>query len=110
MPIYTFITEFQGGTYINQQQADDLRAACFLWKAEIAGGGYVPHLNNKAFSKAFDADIDELPPIPLDEMRNVWLFHLMLGDDLMDLHIVQTDTSPAYAETHPLGHVFSTTR
>ena len=97
MATYTFITDFQGGTYVSQKEAGDLRTACFLWKAEIAAGGYIPRLNAESFSQAFDADMDELPPIPLDGLRNVWLFHLMLGDDQLDLHIVQTDTAPVQA-------------
>lgn len=102
MPTYTFIADFRGGTYVCQKEADDLRAAAFLWKEEIASGGYVQHLDAKAFSKAFDADFDELPPVPLDEMRNVWLFHLMLGNAMLDLHIVQTDISAVTTATESL--------
>ena len=94
MPTYTFIAEYQGGTYICQKEAKDLRTACFAWKEDVAVGGYVPNLNIQAFIKAFDVDIEELPPVPLDEVKNVWLFHMMLGDDdQLDLHIIQTDTS-----------------
>lgn len=93
MATYTFIMGFQGSTYISQKEADDLRSACFLWKAEIIAAEYIAQFNAKAFSQAFDADIDELPPFPLDDVRNVWLFHLMLGEDMLDLHIVQTDTA-----------------
>lgn len=85
--------DFQGGTYISQQAAQGLRAACFLWKEAVAAGGYIPDFNVKIFVKAFEADIDELPPAPLDGLQNVWLFHLLLGDDTLDLHIVQTDTN-----------------
>lgn len=63
MPIFTFITDFRGGTYICQKTAADLRTACFLWKEDIVSGGYVQHLDVAAFSEAFDADIDELPPV-----------------------------------------------
>lgn len=91
MHTYTFLTDFQGGTYICQKAADDLRSACVLWMEEIASGGYVPNLNVKAFTKAFHAGIDELPPVPLDDLRNVWGFHLMVGKDMVDLHVVQTD-------------------
>lgn len=93
MHTYTFLTDFQGGTYICQKAADDLRSACVLWMEEIALGGYVPHLDVKAFTKAFHADLDELPPVPLDDLRNVWVFHLLLGKDMLDLHVVQTDVS-----------------
>ncbi len=99
MPTYTFITDYRGGTYICQKAAEGLRAACLLWKEEIRSGGYVPDLNVRAFSKAFDADIDELPPVPLDTLRNVWLFHLLIGDDLLDVHVIQTDMVSILAET-----------
>ena len=93
MPNYTFITAFRGGTYICQKEANDLRTACFLWKTEITNGGYVSFLDSSEFAKAFEDDIDELPPIPLDEVKNVWLFNLMFGNDMLNLHIIQTDTS-----------------
>lgn len=91
MPTFTFITDYRGGTYICQKAAADLRTACFLWKEDVASGGYVQHLDVAAFSKAFDSDIDELPPQPIDEVSNVWLFHLMFGKYMLDVHIVQTD-------------------
>jgi hypothetical protein len=50
-----------------------------------------PHLEVKAFTKAFHADIDELPPVPLDDLRNVWVFHLLVGKEMLDLHVVRTD-------------------
>lgn len=68
-----------------------MRAACLLWKEDIRSGAYVPDLNVRDFAKAFDADNEELPPVPLDTLRNVWLFHLMIGDELLNVHIVQTD-------------------
>ena len=93
MPTFTFITDFRGGTYICQKSAGDLRTACFLWKEDIVSGDYVQHLDVQAFAKAFDADIDELPPLPMDEVSNVWIFHLLFGRYMLDLHIIQTDLS-----------------
>jgi hypothetical protein len=92
MTTYTFITDFRGGTYVCQKEADDLRTACLLWKDEIISGGYVSFLDTHEFTQSFDYDIDELPPVPLDEVKNVWLFSLMFGDDMLNLHIIQTDT------------------
>lgn len=93
MATYTFITDYQGGTYISQHAADDLSAACGLWKAHVADGDYIPDLDARQFTKAFEADIDELPPVAIDEVRNVWLFQLLLNDDLLNVHIIQTDLS-----------------
>lgn len=105
MPTFTFITDYRGGTYICQKTAADLRSACFLWKDEIVSGGYVQHLDMEAFSKAFDADIDELPPLPIDEVSNVWLFHLMFGRYVLDLHIVQTETAASAVRAKTTGAV-----
>ncbi|MBV6441725.1 MAG: hypothetical protein DYG98_15865 [Haliscomenobacteraceae bacterium CHB4] len=105
MPTFTFITDYRGGTYICQKAAADLRTACFLWKNEIVSGRYVQHLDIEAFSKAFDADIDELPPLPIDEVSNVWLFHLMFGRYMLDLHIVQTETAASKVRAKTMGAV-----
>lgn len=105
MPTYTFITDYRGGTYICQKAATDLRSACFMWKEEIVKGGYVQHLDLNAFAQAFDADIDEMPPLPIDEVSNVWLFHLMFGRYMLDLHIVQTETAASTAKMKPMGAV-----
>lgn len=94
MATYTCITDFRGGTYVCQKEADDLRTACYLWKEDVSSGGYIPGLNVAAFSKKFEADIDELPPVALDTVQNVWVFDLLLGKDMLSLHIIQTDTLP----------------
>lgn len=99
MATYTFITDYQGGTYICQKEAATLRLACFRWKEDIASGSYIPKLKAKAFSQSFDADIDEFPPVALDTLRNVWVFHVSLGDDQMDVHVVRTDMVEIGEET-----------
>lgn len=93
MPTFTFITDYRGGTYICQKAATDLRSACLLWKDDVVSGGYVQNLNPASFSEAFDAYIDELPPIAIDTISNVWVFHLLFGRYMLDLHIIQTDTA-----------------
>jgi hypothetical protein len=93
MATFTFITDYQGGTYICQQTADDLHPACYLWKDHVVSGKYIPNLNTHQFSEAFETDMDDLPPVAIDEVSNVWIFQLLLGDDTLTVHIVQTDLS-----------------
>ena len=93
MPTFTFITDYRGGTYICQKQAKDLYAVCLLWKQDIVEGGYVQNLDTGAFANAFANDFDEFPPNAIDEVSNVWLFHLLFGRYALDVHIIQTDTS-----------------
>ncbi|MBL7809149.1 MAG: hypothetical protein JNN28_15115, partial [Saprospiraceae bacterium] len=51
-------------------------------------------LDAKVLTESFEDTIEEFPPQPIDTLQNVWLFHLMLGEeDMMDVHIVQTVTT-----------------
>jgi hypothetical protein len=94
MPTFTFITEFRGGTYISQQKAEDVLEACLLWRKDLAEGGYVAHLDVSAFNRTFERDFAEFPPLPIDTVDNVWVFHLPMGRYTLDAHVVQTDMAP----------------
>jgi hypothetical protein len=93
MATYTFITEYRGGTYISQQTAGNLLEACGLWKRHVVSGKYIQALDLKQFSRSFDADIEELPPVTIDQVQNVWLFQLLVEDEMLSAHIIQTDLS-----------------
>lgn len=80
-----------GGTYICQQNAEGLQPACQLWRDHVVAGRYIQGLEVDHFADAFDADIDELPPVSIDEVRNVWLFQLLIGEDMLSAHIILTD-------------------
>jgi hypothetical protein len=45
------------------------------------------------FAEAFDANINELPPVGIDEVINVWVFQLIITDHMLSVHIVLTDLS-----------------
>ncbi len=105
MPTYTCITDFRRGTYVCQKDADDLRTACYLWKDDVASGGYIPNLDAEAFSNAFESYINELPPVALDTVKNVWSFDLLLVKYMLSLHIIQTDTSPVRVEALLSTHI-----
>lgn len=93
MATYTFITDFQGGTYISQHPGKDLREACTQWRDHILSRGHIHLLDGKAFAQAFEADFEELPPVALDELTHVWGFQLLVREDLLDVHFVQTDVA-----------------
>ena len=93
MGTFTFITDYNGGTYISQQTADDLQGACLHWRDHVVSGRYIQDLDVYQFTKAFDADINELPPVGIDEVINVWLFQLVIADLMLSVHIVMTDLS-----------------
>lgn len=93
MATFTFITDFMGGTYICQQNAEGLQPACQLWRDHVVAGRYIQGLEVDHFAEAFDADIIELPPVDIDEVIHVWLFQLVIADHMLSVHIVQTDIS-----------------
>jgi hypothetical protein len=101
MATFTFITDYKGGTYISQQEAADLPAACYRWKDHVISGGYIQDLNAKQFGIVFDADIHELPPVAIDDTINVWLFQLLIEDNMLITHIILTDLSTSQAKAPP---------
>ena len=96
MTAYTFIADFRGGTYISQHRADNLRKAFFLWKDGVLKNRQVQTLDGPEFARAFDADIDALPPIPIEGVERVWLFALRLGRYMLNVHVV--GESPRFAD------------
>lgn len=93
MKTFTFITDYQGGTYISQQTANGLLDACHHWRGHIVSGRYIQDLDVHQFAEAFDADIHELPPVSIDEVINVWVFQLVITDHMLSVHIILTDLS-----------------
>lgn len=91
MPTYTFITDYRGGTYITQKTAPDLQEALVFWQQEIASSGYVAHLDTAVFLRKFEESAEAFPPANIDTVSNVWLFHLLMGRYMMDVHIIQTE-------------------
>lgn len=91
MPTYTFITDYRGGTYITQKTAPDLHEALIFWQQEIASGGYVAQLDTVVFLRKFEESAEAFPPANIDTVSNVWLFHLLMGRYMMDVHIIQTE-------------------
>ncbi|MBK6949602.1 MAG: hypothetical protein IPH16_17340 [Haliscomenobacter sp.] len=55
-------------------------------------GRYVKHLKEKAFYKAFEADIDELPTVAIEGGEPcLGISTASWGEDMLNTHIVQTE-------------------
>jgi len=87
---YTFILYYRGGTYIEQISASNVLEAAFIWAERTANDAAIEHLDGPVFRNAFDNDIAEFPPTPIDERPNVWHLFLFTGRNRMDVHIVKT--------------------
>lgn len=86
---YTFITNYRGGTYIEQVAASDVWKATLLWADKTANDPEVEHLDAAAFRQA----AAEFPPVPIDGCPNVWHLFFFSGRNRMDVHIVAATTT-----------------
>jgi hypothetical protein len=72
MPLFTFVAEYKGGTYVSQIRATNVKAAQKVWvrslePKSITGLGETSHqrLVDRCASTA---------PIALEGLRNAWFF------------------------------------
>ena len=84
MTKYTFICDYNGGTYISQVKADFLKEAILLWAKQLEWPK-LSILKRKQLDKQIDDD-----PIPLDGIENVWCVTFRIEGKLMLINIVET--------------------
>jgi len=88
MQIFTFLMDFEGGTYVSQHAAVDLKLAVQAWVgaidlASIEGIGIG---DRQEFAK----QMSKSGTTPLSGMNNVWCIDGILSDRLALVHIVKT--------------------
>ena len=88
MALYTFIFEFDGGTYISQIKARSLKSAVKSWAKKIAKDSplTLPEKTCRVLTDAIAGD----PPTPVSGLANVWCLTALVRGKLALLNIVQT--------------------
>lgn len=89
MHLYTFITEYKGGTYITQIKARHVEEAARKWADEMSVEE-IPGLDRGAFKAAFQERMSEFGLAKIDETKNVWFLHFFSGRNRMEVHAVKT--------------------
>jgi len=94
MNLYTFILEFEGGTYVNQNKANDEFEALDSWTGDIARNSSVLNAHNP---EDIDALIKKMADeqntiVALKESKNVWFCSCLVNDELALLHIIKTES------------------
>jgi len=93
MDTYTFIAEYEGGTYVSQAKGAGIREACSEWGKTLVQNGNIPLKNTSSFFKTLQCDLEELPPACLDDTPNVWYFLADAGKGYVHLNVIKTHPS-----------------
>ena len=88
MPLYTFVFEYAGGTYVSQVTAASLKAAVRRWAVEL------PADKIDDFGPASKARLIEDAaaegPTPIEGLSNVWCLTALVRGKLALINIVRT--------------------
>lgn len=90
MPLFTFVLEFDGGTYLSQVTAPSSRAAPAIWaRAHIPNPlpGFGPASNKKLAQ-----ELSESEPVAIAGLHATWCISATVRGKLALVHFVQTDT------------------
>lgn len=92
--LFTYIFEFQGGTYISQIESNDLKNSLPKWiekitedQSEIAQLG--PKILDEIKNQLISDSLDNIP-VPLDGLLNTWCTSLNTKKGVGLLNIVKT--------------------
>ena len=93
MPLYTFVADYAGGTFISQVKARNPKFAVLTW-AQNLDVGAIPGLGDKSREKLLqdlrrDAKVESLY-VPLNGLTNVWCVTALVRGKLMLIHFVET--------------------
>ena len=89
MPLYTFVLEFRGGTYISQFEGATAQDAAKFWATKLKTKEIAYF--RKKHRKLLLARLRENSPVELDSVKNVWCETFLIGKHLALLNIIQTD-------------------
>lgn len=88
MNLYTFVLEYEGGTYISQIEADSPNNGSKLW-AENLDEREIYNFGSKS-KEILLAQISEETPVPIMNIENVWCVSYIIRGKLALVNIVQT--------------------
>lgn len=96
MSLYTFIANYDGGTYISQVTAPDPKSAVFAW-AQALEVAAIPGFGDKSkqdlLCELHQDEEDEILYTPLDGLAKVWCVTPVVRGKLMLVNFVETSTN-----------------
>jgi hypothetical protein len=96
MPLYTFIADYDGGTYISQVTSPDPRTAIFTW-AQNFDVEAIPGLGARSKQILLESlredDEDKMLYVALDGLTSAWCYSIIVRGKLMLINFVETNQS-----------------
>ncbi len=89
MPLYTFIMEYAGGTYLSQIKASSPESACVKW-AQKLDESQVKGLGLKGKESLIE-QMKEESPVALDGVLNAWCNTALVRGKLALINLVRTE-------------------
>ena len=89
MALFTFIMDFQGGTYISQVNASSPESACVKW-AENLETSEIQGLGSKGKNFLIE-EMKKEPPVALNGVSNVWCSWASIYGKSALINLVQTE-------------------
>ena len=88
--LYTFILDFEGGTYVSQVEAQHPKKATRLWATQLE----IQHIPNftQAMKENLKRSVEHDDATPVEGVSNVWCLAILTSHDKPGLvNIVKTD-------------------
>ena len=89
MPLYTFIMEYAGGSYVSQVKASSPKSACVKWARELNGSA-VEGLDQRSKS-ALVKEMNEGKPTPIKTTLSVWCTTALIRGKVAIITLIQTE-------------------
>jgi len=88
--LFTFLVDFDGGTFISQHQAGSLSAAILSW-VETFDFSVFTDVSKKDWSNLI-AQVHEpdKQPVAVNGLKNTWCASYLVGGRILIVHIVNT--------------------
>ena len=91
MPLYTFIMEYAGGTYISQIKAASPKAAVGRWARELPPDE-IPDFGPASKARLL-REVEAEVLAPVEGLSNVWCVAALIRGNLALINFVQTSGS-----------------
>ena len=89
MPLYTFVMEYAGGSYVSQVKALSPKTACVNWAKELDVGKVVGL--GQGSKLALIKEMKEGAPVSVQNTLGVWCATALVGGKLALITFVQTE-------------------